>query len=67
MQNTEQSWQIFKEAFLRAQDFSIPRQRKLRKEGKALAWLKQDLLVKLRGQEENAQAVEVWTGNLGGI
>ena len=30
----EQSWQIFKEAFLRAQEISIPRCRKPGKEGK---------------------------------
>ena len=30
----EQSWQIFKEAFLRAQEISIPRYRKPGKEGK---------------------------------
>ncbi|OPJ66597.1 hypothetical protein AV530_016623 [Patagioenas fasciata monilis] len=34
----EQSWQIFKDAFHRAQELSIPRRKKLGKEGKMLAW-----------------------------
>ena len=33
----EQSWQIFEEAFLRVQEFSIPRWTKSGKEGKRLA------------------------------
>ena len=36
---TEQSWQIFKDAFHRAQELSIPRCKKSVKEGKRLAWL----------------------------
>ena len=47
----EQSWQIFKEAFLRAQELSIPRCRKSGKEGKRPAWLNQDLLVKLKSKK----------------
>ena len=35
----EQSWQIFKDAFHRAQEFSIPMCKKSGKEGKRLAWL----------------------------
>ena len=35
----EQSWQIFKDAFHRAQELSIPRCKKSGKEGKRLAWL----------------------------
>ena len=33
-------WQIFKEAFLRAQELSIPRCKKSGKEGKRMAWLR---------------------------
>ena len=48
----EQSWQIFKKAFLRAQELSIPRRRKSEKEGKRLAWLNWDLLVKLESKKK---------------
>ncbi|KAK4830768.1 hypothetical protein QYF61_013257 [Mycteria americana] len=48
----EQSWQIFKDAFHRAKELSIPRCKKSGKEGKRLAWLSQDLLVKLKGKKE---------------
>jgi len=43
----EQSWQIFKEAFLRVQELSIHRYRKSGKESKRPAWLNWDLQVKL--------------------
>ena len=45
-QESKQSWQIFKEAFLRTQELSIPRCRKSGKEGKSPTWRKWDLLVK---------------------
>ena len=45
-----QIWQIFKEAFFRAQELSIPRYRKSGKEGKRLAWLNWDPLVKLKSK-----------------
>ncbi|KFQ85226.1 hypothetical protein N337_10020, partial [Phoenicopterus ruber ruber] len=48
----EQSWQIFKEAFHRAQELSIPGCKKSGKEGKRPAWLSRDLLVKLKGKKE---------------
>ncbi|KGL92594.1 hypothetical protein N301_15996, partial [Charadrius vociferus] len=48
----EQSWHIFKDAFLRDQELSIPRCKKPGKEGKRPAWLSQDLLVKLKGKKE---------------
>jgi len=35
----EQSWQIFKDAFHRAQELSVPRCKKSGKEGKRPAWL----------------------------
>jgi len=47
-----QSWQIFNKAFLRAQERSIPRRRKSEKEGKRLAWLNWDLLVKLESKKK---------------
>ncbi|KFQ14520.1 hypothetical protein N330_10734, partial [Leptosomus discolor] len=43
----EQSWQIFKDAFHRAQELSIPRCKISAKEGKS-----QDLLVKLKDKKE---------------
>ncbi|PKU47054.1 nedd4-binding protein 2-like 2 [Limosa lapponica baueri] len=48
----EQSWQIFKNAFHREQEFSIFRCKKAGKEGKRLAWLSGDLLFKLKGKKE---------------
>jgi len=49
---TQQSWQMFKETFCRAQELSVPRCNKSGKEGKRPAWLSQDLLVKLKGKRE---------------
>jgi len=43
----EQSWQIFKDAFHRAQELSIPQCKKSGKQGKRLAWL-----VKLKSKKE---------------
>ncbi|KAK4810861.1 hypothetical protein QYF61_008833 [Mycteria americana] len=48
----EQSWQIFKDAFHKAQELLIPRCRKSGKEGKRPAWLSQDMLVKLKSKRE---------------
>ncbi|GAB0186222.1 mitochondrial enolase superfamily member 1 [Grus japonensis] len=48
----EQSWQIFKDPFHRAQELSIPRCKKSGKEGKRPTWLSRDLLVKLKGKKE---------------
>ncbi|KFZ67747.1 hypothetical protein N338_13227, partial [Podiceps cristatus] len=48
----EWSWQIFKDAFHRAQELSIPWCKKSDKEGKRPAWLNRDLLVKLKGKKE---------------
>ncbi|KFQ65391.1 hypothetical protein N335_01657, partial [Phaethon lepturus] len=48
----EQSWQIFKDAFQRAQELLIPRSKKSGKEGNRPAWLSQDLLGKLKGKKE---------------
>ena len=65
----EQNWQIFKDAFHRAQELSIPRCKKSGKEGKRPAWISQDLLDfgQMKGQEGNAQAVEAGTGILGRV
>ncbi|KAK4818026.1 hypothetical protein QYF61_004150 [Mycteria americana] len=48
----EQSWQIFKDAFHKAQELLVPRCRKSGKEGKRPAWLNRDLLVKLKSKRE---------------
>ena len=45
---TEQSWQLFKDVFHRAQELSIPKCKKSGSEGKRPAWLRQETLVKLR-------------------
>lgn len=46
----QQSWQIFQDALHRKQELSIPRCKKSGKEGKRLAWLHWDLLVRLKGR-----------------
>ena len=48
----EQNWQIFKDAFHRAQEPSIPRCKKSGNEGKGRTWLSRDPLVKLEGKKE---------------
>ncbi|KFO69866.1 hypothetical protein N303_00632, partial [Cuculus canorus] len=48
----EQSWKIFKEAFHRAQERSVPLCRRTGRKGKRPAWLSQDLLVKLKKKKE---------------
>jgi len=45
----DQSWQVFKDVFHKAQELSIPKYKKSGKEGKRPAWLNRDLLVKLKG------------------
>jgi len=49
---TEESWQIFKDAFHIVQGLSVPRCKKSAKEMKRPAWLSQGLLVKLQGKRE---------------
>ncbi|KFZ48070.1 hypothetical protein N321_02745, partial [Antrostomus carolinensis] len=49
---TEQSWQVFKDTFLRAQELCIPQHKKSSRGGRKLAWLSKDLLVKLREKKE---------------
>jgi len=44
----KQSWQIFKDAFHRAQELSVPGCKKSSKEGKRWAWLSRGMLVKLK-------------------
>ncbi|KFQ80797.1 hypothetical protein N335_00574, partial [Phaethon lepturus] len=48
----EQSRQIFKDSFYRAQELLIPRYKKSGKDGKRPAWLSEDLLGKLKGKKE---------------
>ncbi|KFO79625.1 hypothetical protein N303_03515, partial [Cuculus canorus] len=48
----EHSWKIFKEAFHKAQEPSVPVCRKSRREGKRLVWLSRELLVKLKKKKE---------------
>jgi len=48
----EQSWQIFKDAFQKVQELSVPWCKQSGTEGKTLAWLSRGLLVKLKGKRE---------------
>jgi len=48
----EQSWHVFKDAFRRAQELSIPRCKNSGREGKKPALRSQDLLVTLKGKRE---------------
>lgn len=61
----EQSWQIFEEVFHRMQELEITRRNKSGKEGRRLAWLSREMLVKLKGKKQ--QAVKARTGNLGRV
>ncbi|KFW11305.1 hypothetical protein N327_10989, partial [Fulmarus glacialis] len=51
-EGAEQNWQIFKDAFRRAQELSIPSYKESGKEGKRPASLSRDLLVKLKDKKE---------------
>ncbi|KFQ63779.1 hypothetical protein N334_06073, partial [Pelecanus crispus] len=48
----EQSWQMFKVTFHRAQELSVPKCKKSGKEGMSPAWLSRDMLVKLKSKRE---------------
>ena len=49
---TEQSWQHFKDAFVRAQELSISQNKKSDRQGKKQGWLNKDLLVRLMEKKE---------------
>jgi len=49
---TEQTWQLFKDTLLRAQQLSIPQQKKLSRGGRRASWLWKDLQLKLREKGE---------------
>jgi len=44
----EKSWEIFKDFFLQAQEFSVTMWKKSGKGGRRTSWLKQNLLIKLK-------------------
>ena len=48
----KQSWQFFKDTFVKAQELSISQQEKSRRGGRKLARMSKDLLVKLREKRE---------------
>ena len=48
----EQSWQLFKDIFLRVQEVLIPTCNKSGSEGRRQTWLTKDLLVKLKCKKE---------------
>ena len=49
---TEQSWQHFKDAFVRAQELSISQHKKSGRQSKKQGWLNKDLLVRLMEKKE---------------
>ena len=49
--DVEESWLLFKDAFLRAQELSVPLNKKAGRGGRKLAWLSKDLLGKLRAKK----------------
>ncbi|KFR04113.1 hypothetical protein Y956_00814, partial [Nipponia nippon] len=49
---TEQSWQLFKDTFLRAQELSIPLCKKSGRARRKPVWLSKDLLLNLRCKKE---------------
>lgn len=61
----EERWLLFKDAFLRAQELSVPQNKKAGREGRKPTWLGKDLLVRLR--EEIVPAVETRVCHLGRI
>ncbi|KAK4810519.1 LOW QUALITY PROTEIN: hypothetical protein QYF61_004482, partial [Mycteria americana] len=48
----EQSWQLFKDVFLRVQELSVLMCKKSGKEGRRPAWLSKDLLLKVQRKKE---------------
>lgn len=48
----KQSWQLFKDIFLRVEELLIPMYEKSGKEGRRLAWFSKDLLVKLKHKKQ---------------
>jgi len=44
-------WLLFKDVFLRAQELSVPQNKKAGRGGRKKAWLGKDLLVKLREED----------------
>ncbi|KFZ66869.1 hypothetical protein N338_11098, partial [Podiceps cristatus] len=55
--NAEEGWLLFKDAFLRAQELSVPLKKKVGRRGRKPAWLGKDLLAKLR---EKKVKYKVW-------
>lgn len=61
----EEIWLLFKDAFLRTQELSVPQNKKAGRKGKKPASLGKDLLARLR--EEIVLAVETRACHLGRI
>ena len=49
--DVEESWLLFKDAFLRAQELSVPLNKKVGRAERKLAWLSKDLLGKLKAKK----------------
>ena len=49
--DVEKSWLLFKDAFLRAQELPVPLNKKAGRGGTKLAWLRKDLLGKLKAKK----------------
>ena len=56
--DVEESWLLFKDAFLRAQELSVPLNKKAGRVGRKLTWLSKDLLGQTEGKERCKQALE---------
>ena len=63
----EQSWQIFKEAFLRAQELSHPQAQEVGKGGHKTSMAEPGPVGQTEDQEKNAQAVEPGTDTVGRV
>jgi len=57
----EQSWLLFKDAFLRVQELSIPQNKKAGRKGRKPAWLGKDTAGQTEGKEGYVQVVEMRT------
>lgn len=65
---TEQTWQLFKDTYLRIQRLSLTQHLKSSKGGRKQVWLNKDLLVKLREKEEMySESRGVWPGKNTGM
>ena len=58
--DVEKSWLLFKDAFLRAQELPVPLNKKAGRGGTKLAWLRKDLLGKLKAKKGAYKLWKQW-------